>query len=48
VDVANIREYILKDYVIPYVLVTENAYLLSIKHHRQLSFDLGRFWDAAR
>jgi ParE toxin of type II toxin-antitoxin system, parDE len=47
-DAANIREYILRDYVILYALVGDNAYLLSIKHHRQLSFDLGRFWDAAR
>ena len=41
---AEIREYIMRDYVILYVLVRDDAYLLSIKHHRQLSFDFGRFW----
>jgi ParE toxin of type II toxin-antitoxin system, parDE len=41
---ADLREYILRDYVILYALVQGNVYLLSIKHHRQLSFDLGRFW----
>ena len=43
-DDADIREYIMRDYVILYALVRDNVYLLSIKHHRQLSFDLGRFW----
>ena len=32
------------DYVILYALVRDSAYLLTIKHHRQLSFDLASFW----
>jgi len=25
-------------------VIEQTAYLLSIKHHRQLSFDFNRFW----
>ena len=41
---AELREYVMQDYVILYALVGNSAYMLSIKHQRQLSFDLGRFW----
>ena len=41
---AELREFVMHDYVILYALVRDSAYLLSIKHHRQLSFDLGSFW----
>ena len=43
-DDSDIREYVMDNYVILYAMVRDNVYLLSIKHHRQLSFDLGRFW----
>ena len=42
---AELREYVMHDYVILYALVGNSAYMLSIKHQRQLSFDLGRFWS---
>lgn len=46
----DLREYILPDYVILYALTVQSAkpaiYLLSIKHHRQLSFDFNAIWDA--
>ena len=41
---AELREFVMNDYAILYALVRDSAYLLSIKHHRQLSFDLGKFW----
>jgi hypothetical protein len=36
---------ILQDYVALYLLRGDRVVFLSIKHHRQLSFDLGRFWQ---
>jgi plasmid stabilization system protein ParE len=37
---TSLREYISGDYLVLYALRGDNIYLLSIKHHRQLSFDL--------
>ena len=37
---ASLREYISGDYLMLYALRGDNIYLLSIKHHRQLSFEL--------
>ena len=37
---AHLREYISGDYLVLYTVRGDNLYLLSIKHHRQLSFDL--------
>ena len=42
--VAQIREYVHGDYLLLYALFEEKIYLLAIKHHRQLSFDLNAFW----
>ena len=39
-----LREYLTGDYLILYSLAGSTAYLLSIRHHRQLSFDFGRLW----
>jgi plasmid stabilization system protein ParE len=39
-----IREYLIAEYLILYALIGDAAYLLSIRHHRQLSFDLQGFW----
>ena len=39
-----LREYISGDYLVLYALRGNNIYLLSIKHHRQLSFDLKEHW----
>ena len=44
-----LREYLHGDYVMLYaaVEVTATVYLLSIRHHRQLSFDFARHWPAS-
>jgi hypothetical protein len=41
-----LREYLSGDYLILYALAKDlrAAYLLSIRHHRQLSFDFARLW----
>ncbi len=41
-----LREYLTGDYLILYALAEANdtVYLLSIRHHRQLSFDFARLW----
>lgn len=39
-----IRELILGDYLILYLIRKRDLFFLSIKHHRQLSYDLKRFW----
>ncbi len=36
----SVREYIFDDYLLLYSPHEENLYLLTIKHHKQLSFDL--------
>ena len=42
-----LREYLSGDYLILYALSDEPriAYLLSIRHHRQLSFDFAHLWE---
>lgn len=44
-----LREYLHGDYLMLYVAMEANAtvYLLSIRHHRQLSFDFARLWPGA-
>lgn len=39
-----LREYLTGDYLILYNLAGSTIYLLSIRHHRQLSFDFGKLW----
>jgi hypothetical protein len=39
-DRAEVREYVMTDYLLLYALVGEMIYLLAIKHHKQLSFDI--------
>lgn len=41
---ARIRQLIQDDYLVLYLVKGQSIYLLSIKHHRQLSFDLGGHW----
>ncbi len=43
-----LREYLHGDYLILYAAVEANAtvYLMSIRHHRQLSCDFGRLWPS--
>jgi ParE toxin of type II toxin-antitoxin system, parDE len=42
---GDVREYLIGDYLILYALIDDNVYLLSIRHHQQLSFDLQAFWS---
>lgn len=42
---TGLREYISGDYLLLYALRGDDIYLLSIKHHRQLSFDLKGHWS---
>ena len=37
---AEVREYVMTDYLLLVALVGEVIYLLAIKHHKQLSFDV--------
>jgi plasmid stabilization system protein ParE len=39
-----IREYIADDYLLLYAVRDSVVFLLSIRHHRQLSFDLRTHW----
>ena len=44
-----LREYLHGDYLMLYAAmdVSATVYLLSIRHHRQLSFDFARLWPGA-
>ena len=41
---GELREYFFVDYLVLYALFGEVIHLLSIKHHRQLSFDFQSLW----
>lgn len=41
---SEVRQWIDGDYIILYLVKDDATYLLSIKHHRQLSFDLLGHW----
>ncbi|WP_367345685.1 type II toxin-antitoxin system RelE/ParE family toxin [Stenotrophomonas bentonitica] len=41
---GEVREYVLSSYLILYAIIEGMVYLTSIRHHRQLSFDLARHW----
>jgi hypothetical protein len=43
---GEIREYIMSHYLLLYVCFDSTIYLLSIRHHRQLSFDFQSLWSA--
>lgn len=47
VGAAEIREYILPDYLLLYAFAAAKVYLLAIRHHRQLSYDLHSRWIGA-
>ncbi len=40
----DLREFILDEYLLLYLLRDARVIFLAIKHHRQLSFDLHQFW----
>jgi plasmid stabilization system protein ParE len=39
-----LREFVLDDYLLLYLLRANRVLFLALKHHRQLSFDLDRVW----
>ena len=41
---ADLRQYVFDDYLLLYALIDGAVHLLSIKHQRQLSFDLDGIW----
>ena len=41
----DLREFVVDDYVVLYLVGRTRIYFMAIKHHRQLSFDLRRFWS---
>ena len=41
-----LREYVMDHYLVLYVQIKDCIFLLSIKHHRQLSFDFEAHWNA--
>ena len=42
---GEIREYLTGDYLLLYLDDAETVFLLSIRHHRQLSYDLAAHWE---
>ena len=40
----DLREFVMDDYLVLYLVRRHQVIFLAIKHHRQLSFDLTRFW----
>lgn len=44
IGTTSLREYITGDFLILYAVQEKTVYLLSIKHHRQLSFDFPAHW----
>ncbi|KWH38267.1 type II toxin-antitoxin system RelE/ParE family toxin [Burkholderia stagnalis] len=43
---SELREYVATHYLLLYAQIGGAVYLLSIRHHRQLSFDLAGHWPA--
>ncbi len=41
---ADLRQLVEGDYVVLYLVRADSLFLLSIRHHRQLSFDLAGHW----
>jgi plasmid stabilization system protein ParE len=40
----DLREFVMDDYLVLYLVRHSQVIFLAVKHHRQLSFDLKRFW----
>lgn len=40
----DLREFVVDEYIILYLVRRNRLYFLAIKHHRQLSFDFRRLW----
>ena len=46
-DGAELREYVMTHYLVLYARFDATVYLLSIRHHRQLSFDFESLWPSS-
>ena len=46
-SLTSLREYVMSHYLVLYVQVEGTLFLLSIKHHKQLSFDFQGHWGAS-
>ena len=46
-SLTSLREYVMNHYVVLYVQVDDTLFLLSIKHHKQLSFDFEGHWGGS-
>ena len=44
---CELREYVMPHYLLLYARLKGTVYLLSIRHHRQLSFDFQALWPAS-
>ena len=42
---ADLREFIQGEFLLLYLVRGNRIVFLSVKHHRQLSYDLQRFWQ---
>jgi len=45
---ADLREYVMTDYILLYTQLEDTIHLLSIRHQRQLSFDFTALWAMPR
>lgn len=45
-SVDQLREYVMSNYLLLYAKINTTVYLLSIGHHRQLSFDFVNHWPS--
>jgi hypothetical protein len=43
---GELREYVMSHYLLLYARIRGTIFLLSIRHHRQLSFDFLALWSA--
>ena len=46
-SLTSLREYVMSHYLVLYVQVEDTLFLLSIKHHKQLSFDFEGHWGGS-
>jgi len=42
----DLREFVMDDYLVLYLVRRGQVIFLAVKHHRQLSFDLKGFWSS--
>ncbi|WP_293660540.1 type II toxin-antitoxin system RelE/ParE family toxin [Rhodoferax sp. OV413] len=45
---GEIREYVMSSYLLLYLRLPHEVYLLAIRHQRQLSFDFQSIWEPTR